>query len=139
MASLRAAVTFADVGFSLNRYPAAVGSYAAHASHIATERWNKLRACTGGLGRERRIASRTASSQRRGLLPRSRDREARADHDHAGEQRGTEDADPTRSLHLWPRLAHGRRHSVSATRRPRMRGRVAAPHGREPIRADMEP
>src|SRR5882672_642603 len=76
---------------------------------------------------------------RRGLLPGSRDREGRADHDHAGEQRGTEDADPTRSLHLWARLAHGRRHSVSATGRPRMRGRVAAPHGREPIRADMEP
>src|SRR5260370_39653899 len=65
MASFRAAATFEAFGFSLNRYPAAVGSYAAHASHIATERWKRLRACTGGLGRERRIASRTASSQRR--------------------------------------------------------------------------
>src|SRR2546427_11252311 len=65
MASLRAAVTFDDFGFSLNRYPAAVGSYAAHASHVATERWNRLRAWTGGFGRERRIASSRASSQRR--------------------------------------------------------------------------
>src|SRR5438093_5795366 len=32
---------------------------------MATERWNRLRAWTGGLGRARRIASRSASSQRR--------------------------------------------------------------------------
>src|SRR5437764_8614831 len=50
------------------RYPDATGSYAAHASHIATDRWNRFRAWTGGFGSERRIAPSAASSQRRATL-----------------------------------------------------------------------
>src|SRR2546423_7034789 len=67
MASFRAAPASHGPtwSFSLKRYPEAVGSYAAHASHIATDTWNRLRAWTGGFGSARRIASSNASSQRR--------------------------------------------------------------------------
>src|SRR5512142_413609 len=52
----------------MNRYPEAVGSYVAQASHIATDVWNRFRAWTVGAGSARRIASRSASSQRRATV-----------------------------------------------------------------------
>src|SRR5688572_21497085 len=61
--------------------PVATGSYTAQASHIATDRWNRFRACTGGFGSERRIASRSASFQRRAT-------------DHSGLSSGTQTREP---------------------------------------------
>src|SRR5215472_15871290 len=62
MAIARSASAVADGCFSFVRYPTAVGSYDAHASHIATERWNRLRAWIGGRGRSMRKAARASSS-----------------------------------------------------------------------------
>ena len=49
-ASTRAAAASLAVCFSLTRYPSAVGSYAAQASQMAADRWNRFRACTVGAG-----------------------------------------------------------------------------------------
>ena len=64
-------MTSVAVSFSRKRYPDATGSYAAHASHMATERWNRFRAWTGGFGSD------SPDGGEQLLVPAARDRPLR--------------------------------------------------------------